>query len=147
MTISFTVPGKPQGKARPRFDGRSGRTYTPKNTKKYEETVRVCFLRAYRSTRLSGEIEAVITAQFSVPKSVSNSKRAAMLDGKINPTVKPDADNIIKAILDALNGYAYRDDAAVTKVTAVKRYGNYPMVEVTLIGDEESEVNERTCCL
>lgn len=139
MTISFTVPGKPQGKARPRFDGRSGRTYTPKNTREYEETVRACFLRAYRSTRLSGEIEAVITAQFSVPKSVSNSKRAAMLDGRINPTMKPDADNIIKAILDALNGYAYRDDAAVTKVTAVKRYGNYPMVVVTLIGGEESE--------
>ncbi len=139
MTISFTVPGKPQGKARPRFDGRSGRAYTPKNTRAYEETVRACFLRAYRSTRLSGEIEAVITAQFSVPKNVSKFKRAAMLDGRINPTMKPDADNIIKAILDALNGYAYRDDAAVTKVTAVKRYGNYPMVVVTLIGGEESE--------
>lgn len=135
MTISFTVPGKPQGKARPRFDGRSGRAYTPKNTRAYEETVRACFLRAHRSTRLSGEIEAVITAQFSVPKNVSNFNRAAMLDGKINPTMKPDADNIIKAILDALNGYAYQDDAAVTKVTAIKRYGNYPMVEVVLKGE------------
>lgn len=143
MTISFTVPGKPQGKARPRFDGRSGRAYTPKNTKDYEKFVRHCYVYCYENevrnySRLSGEIEATITAYFPVPKSVSKSKRAAMLAGRINPAAKPDADNIIKAILDALNGYAYKDDSAVTKVTAVKRYGEFPMVEVTLTGDVEN---------
>lgn len=133
--LSFTVPGKPQGKARPRFDGRSGRTYTPKSTKDYEYLVRSCYLRAYHRICLSGEITAEITAYFAPPKSVSKSKRAAMLGGKINPAVKPDADNIIKAILDALNGYAYKDDSAVVRVTAAKRYGELPMVEVTLTGE------------
>lgn len=134
MTISFTVPYKPQGKARPRFDGRSGRAYTPKGTKEYEEFVRTCYLRMCHGIELSGEVQATVTAYFPVPKNVSKSKRTAMLAGKVNPTVKPDADNIIKAILDALNGYAYRDDAAVTKVTAIKKYGEFPRVEVVLTG-------------
>ena len=144
MTISFTVPGKPQGKARPRFDGRSGRTYTPKNTKDYEKFVRHCYVYCYGNELrnylcFSGEIEATITAYFPVPKSVSKAKRTAMLAGKTNPTSKPDADNIIKAVLDALNGYAYKDDSAVVKVTAVKKYSEFPRVEVTLTGGGENE--------
>lgn len=139
MKISFTVLGKPQGKARPRFDGRSGRTYTPKGTKEYEELVRSCYLRAHKNACLSGEITAEITAYFLVPKSVSKTKRAAMIAGKINPTSKPDADNIIKAVLDALNGYAYKDDSAVVKVTATKKYSEFPRVEVTLTDSTETE--------
>lgn len=132
MTISFTVPCKPQGKARPRFDGRSGRAYTPKDTREYERFVRVCYLSKYRNFKLSGEITAEITAYFLIPKSVSKTKRDAMSAGKINPTSKPDADNIIKAVLDALNGCAYKDDSAVVKVTATKKYSEQERVEVTL---------------
>lgn len=139
MKISLTVLGKPQGKARPRFDGRSGRTYTPKGTKEYEELVRSCYLRTHKNVCLLGEITAEITAYFLVPKSVSKTKRTAMIAGKINPTSKPDADNIIKAVLDALNGYAYKDDSAVVKVTATKKYSEFPRVEVTLTDSTKTE--------
>ncbi len=139
MKISFTVHGKPQGKARPRFDGRSGRTYTPKGTRTYEQFVRAAYLEKYRSVRLSGEITAEITAYFLIPKSVSKTKRTAMIAGNTNPTSKPDADNIIKAVLDALNGYAYKDDSAVVKVTAMKKYSEFPRVEVTLTDGIETE--------
>ena len=39
-----------------------------------------------------------------------------MLNGRLFPTKKPDADNIIKVILDALNGLAYRDDSQICMV-------------------------------
>ncbi len=137
MTIEFTVLGKPQGKARPRFDGRNGRTYTPKETREYEELVRLSFLRS-GGKMLTGEITAHITAYFLIPESTPKSKKRAMLADEIRPAVKPDLDNIIKAILDALNGYAYKDDAAVVKVTAAKEYAEYPYVAVRLEGDGES---------
>lgn len=35
-------------------------------------------------------------------------------------TVKPDADNVAKQVLDALNGLAYADDAAVTELVVRK---------------------------
>ena len=47
-------------------------------------------------------------------------KKAAMLDG--TPHIKrPDADNVAKAILDALNSHAYNDDSAIALLT-VRKY-------------------------
>ena len=40
------------------------------------------------------------------------------------PSVPPDLDKLIRAVLDALTGVAYKDDAQVTAVSAFKRYGD-----------------------
>ena len=50
--------------------------------------------------------------------------------GLILPTKKPDADNIAKAILDALNGLAFYDDAQVVYLQVSKRYSNEPRAVV-----------------
>ena len=52
--------------------------------------------------------------------------------GEIFPTVKPDCDNIIKIVCDALNGLAYRDDSQVVAVTCQKKYGVEPAVHVVI---------------
>lgn len=131
--ICFTVMGKPQGKARPRFDSRRKVTYTPKSTKNYETLVRTSYITQCKDTfPLYGAVKAEIIAYYPVPKSASASERKKMLSGVKKPTLKPDIDNIIKAILDALNGCAYRDDASVTMVIAEKRYSETPRVVVKL---------------
>jgi Holliday junction resolvase RusA-like endonuclease len=43
---------------------------------------------------------------------------------------KPDTDNIVKAVMDALNGAAYHDDSQVTTLHVYKRYGIAPCVKV-----------------
>ena len=50
---------------------------------------------------------------------------------------RPDADNVAKAILDALNGHAYNDDSAIALLT-VRKYQTTGAshVEVTI---EEAE--------
>ena len=55
-----------------------------------------------------------------------------MLWNKIRPTKKPDIDNIIKAVLDALNGVAYKDDTQVVQVMATKKYRDKAFVEVAI---------------
>ena len=42
--------------------------------------------------------------------------------GNLNPTKKPDADNIGKVVLDALNGIAYEDDKQVIELRVSKQY-------------------------
>lgn len=136
MIYSFVVPGKPQGKARPRFDSRRKVTYTPQKTKDYEELVRNSYLSCFMGMPpLKGALSAEIIVFFPIPKSAQKLKRESMKNGKIKPTVKPDLDNIIKAVLDALNGYAYEDDATVVKIRAEKRYSDEPRVKVVLIDE------------
>jgi Holliday junction resolvase RusA-like endonuclease len=48
------------------------------------------------------------------------------------PSCKPDADNVIKLVLDSLNKLAYTDDSHVTEGSWAKRY---------TVGDEESHVD------
>lgn len=129
MNVCFTVPGKPQGKARPRFT-RSGHTYTPGSTAAYEERVKLAYKQA-GAGKLSGFVSADICAVFAVPKSYTKARRAAALNASFAPK-KPDCDNIAKIILDALNGLAYDDDAQVVKLRVEKRYGIADHVTVTL---------------
>lgn len=46
-----------------------------------------------------------------------------MIDGEFGFLHKPDADNVAKSILDALNGLAYKDDSQVANLLVFKQYG------------------------
>ena len=130
--IRFSVNGKPEGKARPRFVKKSGHAYTPEKTKNYEQAI----AWAYKSAggKLSDNyIEISVKAFFEIPKSQNKEKRKMMEQGLSRPTSKPDIDNIIKAVLDGLNKTAYNDDKQVVKVSGEKFYSYEPciIVEVT----------------
>ena len=77
-------------------------------------------------------LEISILALYSVPKNVSRKTKELMLNGCLFPTKKPDADNIIKVILDALNGLAYRDDSQICRVYFEKMYAEIPETKVLI---------------
>ena len=52
------------------------------------------------------------------------------------PSRKPDIDNVMKIVLDALNGVAYKDDSRVVRVEAQKIYGDIPRLEIRMRGSE-----------
>lgn len=133
--IKFTVPGKPQGKARPRFS--RGHTYTPEKTSAYETAIAWAYKDAARKARVrpydgNVPIGISITAVMPIPKSKPKYQREKMLAGQILPTVRPDWDNISKAVCDALNGIAYKDDAQIAKSHFSKIYGDNPRLEVEI---------------
>lgn len=136
----FTVPGPPRGKARPRVTVRGGHAhaYTPETTADYEWFVRHCYKgQVGRYEPMQGAVRVEIEATLAIPKSAKRADRAAMMAGEKLPTKKPDVDNIIKIILDALNGLAWADDAQITHVECRKRYGDQPGVRVLIWTDEE----------
>lgn len=55
-----------------------------------------------------------------------------MLNGEILPTKRPDGDNIIKVILDALNGFVYHDGAQICKIYFTKKYAEKPETKVLI---------------
>lgn len=139
--VSFMIPGKPCPKGRPRYT-REGRAYTPKETREYEEFVRECYATSKRTDFGEIPVEIRILAKFKIPKSASKKRAQAMREGSILPTVKPDLDNVVKSILDSLNGLAYKDDAQVTDLKIYKRYADEPMVIVMIQAAGETSVGE-----
>jgi len=130
--MTIIIPGHPKGKARPRVT-RNG-TYTPESTKSYEDYVRWMY-RSQCDNEHYGKgvpLTIIITAFFPIPKSATKQQRADMLLGKVLPTKKPDIDNICKIITDALNGYAYHDDAQIVTAHIDKRYADKPRVTVMI---------------
>lgn len=137
--IEFKVYGKPQGKARPRFNSMTHRTYTPAKTRSYEHEIAVCYKEA-NGPMFPADVYVGISirALFPVPVSWPKKKRELVRMGTIKPTVKPDVDNIIKAVLDGLNGVAYEDDKQVIHVSASKAYTNStPMIVVRVWEEKE----------
>lgn len=125
----FFVEGKPQGKARPRFSQKSHTAYTPKNTVDYEKRIRNAFRECQgECKKLPADCYAYvkIQAQYPIPHSWSKQKKEETIAGLIMPTTKPDGDNILKVVLDALNGLAYDDDRQVVKMCIIKAYSVNP---------------------
>ena len=59
-----------------------------------------------------------------------------MQAGKIFPSRKPDIDNVLKVVLDALNGVAYKDDSRVVAVSARKVYSMTPKLVIEMKGSD-----------
>ncbi len=133
MKYEFEVIGKINGKARPRLNMYTGKVYTPTNTKDYENLIREYFkIKYHRNEILKGRIKVTIVAYFAVPKSISKKDRENMLLGNISPTKKPDIDNIVKIVLDALNKYVFEDDNQITKLDVEKVYAEEEKVYVAI---------------
>ena len=129
MEFEFVVYGDPKGKARPRFT-KTGAVYTPKETKEYEHMVTQAYLDSGGINFGEQPINLLVSAVLR--KAKSNKKKSA--------TTKPDLDNIIKAVLDGLNGVAFKDDKQVIDIRAKKRYctdGEAPVLAVRISSDAE----------
>ena len=136
MTITFAVPGSPQGKMRPRVVKRGNfvQTYTPDKTVNYENLVKLMYGQEAKGRVFDREksLRVLIVALYDIPQSTSKKRAELMRIGEIRPTKKTDLDNIAKIICDALNGVAYHDDAQVVDLKVVKYYSDTPCVTVTI---------------
>lgn len=144
-SVSFHVPGKPQGKARARtfYNEKAEKhtSVTPEKTVLYENLIKTMYINAARGKKFEKGTPVVlrVIARFMPVSSASKKMQRQMLDGEIYPLKKPDMDNIIKVVADALNGVAYLDDTQIMMVNAKKVYSAIEGLDITV----EEYANER----
>ena len=139
MQITFTIPGPPHGKGRPRFARRGNfvATYTDSKTASYEDQIRFYALQAMGSSKpLETALEAVIYIRLPVPKSYPKKRVAACLSGSEWPCKKPDWDNVAKSVCDAMNSIIFVDDSQIVECHVRKVYSTTAGVDV-LIKEKE----------
>ena len=133
--IVFHVPGTPVGKGRPRAAkrGKHITLYTPEKTVSYEGKVALAASQAMVGRQLlDGPVVVCLDIHMPVPASWSRKARAEALADIAPPAKKPDADNVLKAICDAINGVVWIDDVQVVDCVIRKRYRETPGVQVEI---------------
>jgi Holliday junction resolvase RusA-like endonuclease len=131
ISVTIRVPGPPQGKQRPRF-GKGGNVYTPKATRAYEAAIGWAARQAFKGLPYAGPVHVRAIANMPVPLSWPKWKRASALIGDLPHIVKPDADNILKAALDGLNGIVWNDDSQIVFEDITKRYSAEPELVIVV---------------
>jgi Holliday junction resolvase RusA-like endonuclease len=132
--IQFTVYGEPVAQGRPKFSTVGGfpRAYDPAKSRDYKDYVRLAASKHAPAALLEGPLGIAVTAFRSTPKSFSQKKAAAAERGDILPVTKPDADNYLKGVKDALKGIIWKDDSQVVDAFVRKRYSARPRIEVKI---------------
>lgn len=124
--IEFFVPGDPVPQARPRVTTRAGfaQTYTPAKSRHYGSYVRMVAATYAPAELLDQALK--LTCCFVIQKPASKPRRC------LHPATKPDLDNLVKAVKDALEGVLYTNDSRIVEIAARKVYGTPPGVQVQL---------------
>ncbi len=150
--ISFRVTGVPKGQPRPRaFAMKFGDKY---QARMYDagtaEGWKSCVAAAAKEFLPGAPLEAALrlTLVFYLPRPKNHYRANATLKdwAPIWFTGKPDADNLAKAVMDALTTLGmWKDDSQVAKLTSVKAYAtDKPGCDVTIEEMGMDSVDQKT---
>jgi Holliday junction resolvase RusA-like endonuclease len=119
VVVRFEVSGKVRGQGRPRFAavGGRGRAHKSDEDRAWEARIAAAYRRAAGDglPPAAGPVRVRVDVWRALPPSRCRGGRAEEPD-----TFKPDVDNVVKSVLDALSGRAWEDDRQVTFLTAEK---------------------------
>lgn len=118
--VEFWVSGNPAPQPRPRMT-RRGHAYNPPTADEWKKAVRTAWAETGAATFLEG-ISIRLSIYMERPKSHLG-KRGLKPSAPVKHTSKPDADNLAKAIMDALeNAGAFKNDSQAYAVNIWKQW-------------------------
>ena len=119
-SYSFEIPGEPVPKARPRAArrGKHIMMYTPTKSKNFEYLIRIVASKQI-PIPMQGPVRIDIEVDVPRPKRLYWKTRHMP---RCYCDKRSDLDNYCKAILDGLNGIAFKDDGQVAELHAKKFY-------------------------
>lgn len=133
MRIVLRISGEARGKARtrprPGATGDASRFMKPKGDR-IAEAVIIDAWKQEGEPRIDEDVAIRILMVIVTPRPQGHFKKTGELsaDGIRQPVPrkkKPDLDNALKLVCDALNKRAYRDDVLIAEVGVVRRWGEW----------------------
>lgn len=113
------ITGQPVAKGRPRFC-RNGHVHAHQASMRWEDSAAVQLRAAIGPQMYNQPLKLEVTAYFQRPQRLM---RKSSPQNRIHHTAKPDADNILKAVGDALvKAGVVRDDSCINAQYCVKYY-------------------------
>ena len=138
--FTLAITGEPVAQGRPKFSTAGGhpRAVDPAKSREYKQIV--SFMARQRMEELGtglmeGPLRLIVYVFRVPPKSMGKRKCAEACAMSKGIQVKPDLDNYIKLVSDALNGVVYADDSQIVAIEASKRYAAMPGMTVRVMED------------
>ena len=131
--IILTINGIPKAQKRPKFTTVNGhaRAYDPSAKDKQDVLAQI---RAEAPEKpCTNALCMSLTFYIPRPKShYGTGKNRGVLKKSVPEYVitRPDIDNYIKFILDAMNGLYFKDDSQICMISAVKKYAEKPLTYI-----------------
>lgn len=111
MTFGYILNIDPVAKGRPRIS-RGGHAYTPSTTRQFENTVKLILKSQQIGAPFKGPLKVEAVFYMRPPQ-----KRV-----RDRPDIKPDLDNLFKAVTDAANAIVWDDDSQIVEAHLSKTY-------------------------
>jgi len=118
--INIVIKGDPKSKERPMVTHKGGKTwtYTRKATSSFENLIKMNAIKHFNKP-LEKSVGIHIKFYLHRPKYLI--WKTKPMPAVYNPK-RPDIDNLIKSVVDGLNGIAFKDDAQIVNIHAEKMY-------------------------
>lgn len=134
MTLTFQVSGIP--KAQPRVKafrrGNHAGVYDPGTADGWKLLVRDEARKAWDGKQFEGTVSVEIEFWMPRPKAHFN-KKGLKADAPVYHTSKPDLDNLLKAVFDALTNLGvWRDDSQIASIQSCKSFSSAPGAYITI---------------
>lgn len=124
--IVIDLYGDPVPQKRPRFrrTEKYVQTYDPQSQEK--EQYRWQLRSQFRNKPLTVPLEMDVIFYMPIPKATSFVRKKLMIANTMHHMKRPDIDNLMKYILDCMNGIVFQDDAQIWSIRAQKIYAESP---------------------
>jgi len=137
--IRITIKTEPvaKGRAKTAYVGGMVRTYTPQKTRDAQGFI-MLRLKRHQDEMFEAHVPVKLTCTFYRTKSKYLPRHETL------PVRKPDTDNLLKLLLDSMNGVLVADDAQITNISTRKRWTDkeYGYITIKMCEDKLSEESE-----
>lgn len=121
--LQFELEITPQPKLRARMT-RGGNIYTPEKTRAYEAQIAVLVRsKLPPGFRPIEDLPVNLSCSF-----VFKHSKVSLKEKRTSHIVRPDLDNLGKAVKDALNKVVWHDDSQIDRLFLTKEYGDKDLV-------------------
>lgn len=127
----FTIPGEPVAMGRHRTT-RTGHTYTPKKTVDAKSIIAYTVSQTYKGLPLDKPLRLSVRFCCAPSKAIQKKQPLELMAEAIPVIKRPDIDNLLKTLGDALNGILWTDDKLIVDIEAVKRYSLQPRISFSV---------------
>lgn len=135
LMINFTVYGDPKAQKRHRHFRRGNFTQSYDPSSEEKQDFLWAAMKYKPKTPLEGPLDFSATFIFPRPKSHF---RTGKFSNEMKPnaphfhTSKPDGDNLVKLVMDAMNKTFWKDDAQLSVIGITKIYGETPQIQIQI---------------